>query len=164
MATKLCPCGSEQPFENCCEPLLTGEKIPTTAEQLMRSRYTAYAECDIDYLYKTSGAAVRKDFDAESSRTWAKSTTWHGIDVLNVKEGSEVDNHGEIEFVAHYSIKDSDFEHHENATFEKIDGEWLFTDGRIVTAEPIQRESPKVGRNEPCPCGSTKKYKKCCGK
>ena len=29
---------------------------------------------------------------------------------------------------------------------------------------PYQREAPKVGRNDPCPCGSGKKYKKCCGK
>jgi len=33
-----------------------------------------------------------------------------------------------------------------------------------VTAPQISKPSPKVGRNDPCPCGSGKKYKKCCGR
>ena len=44
------------------------------------------------------------------------------------------------------------------------DGEWKFIDGEIETGVPYVREEPKIGRNDPCPCGSGKKYKKCCGK
>ena len=53
-------------------------------------------------------------------------------------------------------------EHHERAEFEKIKGEWRFIDGRIIGPEPIRREEPRIGRNDPCPCGSGLKYKKCC--
>ena len=64
----LCPCGSGLAFEACCEPFLIERKKPKTAAALMRSRYCAYAMGSVDYLYKTSGPKVRKEFDAESSR------------------------------------------------------------------------------------------------
>ncbi len=161
--TNLCPCGSGLEFEACCGPYLLGDEPAPTASALMRSRYTAYAMNSIDYLYKTSGAKVRKEFDAEGSRRWAEAATWTGLEVLNTENGEADDETGIVEFVAHYSIKDKDFDHHEIAEFEKIDGEWRFIDGKIIGPEPIRREEPKVGRNDPCPCGSGKKYKKCCG-
>ena len=55
-------------------------------------------------------------------------------------------------------------EHREQSYFKKIDGEWRFIDGEIEKNKPFHREEPKIGRNDPCPCGSGKKYKKCCGK
>jgi SEC-C motif-containing protein len=61
-------------------------------------------------------------------------------------------------------VNGSDFEHHERSRFIRVGGEWLFDDGEIVKNQPITREGPKIGRNDPCPCGSGKKYKKCCGK
>ncbi len=36
--------------------------------------------------------------------------------------------------------------------------------GSLSAQIPYRRETPKVGRNDPCPCGSGKKYKRCCGK
>ena len=50
----------------------------------------------------------------------------------------------------------------ERAEFEKLDGEWRFIDGHIFGPAPVKREEPKIGRNDPCPCGSGKKFKKCC--
>jgi SEC-C motif-containing protein len=47
--------------------------------------------------------------------------------------------------------------------FLKQDGEWYFVDGQLVAPKTEKRNQPKVGRNDPCPCGSAKKYKKCCG-
>ena len=55
-------------------------------------------------------------------------------------------------------------QHHERAEFSRIDGRWFYIDGEMIKAKPVVREAPKVGRNEPCPCGSGKKYKKCCGR
>ena len=66
--------------------------------------------------------------------------------------------------MAHYAANGQKCEHREHATFRKIDGEWRFIDGVIESNEPYRREEPKIGRNDPCPCGSGKKYKKCCGK
>jgi SEC-C motif domain protein len=159
----LCPCGSGQNFDACCEPFLIEQALPKTASQLMRSRYCAYAMGVIDYLYKTSGAHVRKEFDAENSRKWAESAKWNGMEILKTEGGSEVDTTGSVEFMARYAVKDKEFEHHEVAQFEKIDGTWTFIDGKIFGAAPLRREGPKVGRNDPCACGSGKKYKKCCG-
>jgi len=158
----LCPCGSGLAFESCCEPYLIERKKPDTATALMRSRYCAYALGAVDYLYKTSGPKVRKEFDAESSRKWAESATWTGIEVLLEEGGGATDECGVVEFIAHYAVKETSFDHHERAEFEKIDGVWTFMDGRILGPDPVKREQPKIGRNDPCPCGSGKKYKKCC--
>lgn len=161
--SNLCPCGSGVDFDKCCGPYLMGERPAPTAKALMRARYTAYAMCDIDYLFKTSGPKVQKEFDADGSKRWAESSVWTGLEVLRTEEGGENDAKGLVEFVAHYSIKGKDFDHHEIADFEKIGTEWRFIDGRIIGPEPVRREEPKIGRNDPCPCGSGKKYKKCCG-
>jgi SEC-C motif-containing protein len=158
-----CPCGSGLNFDVCCEPFLMEKAQPKTAGQLMRSRYCAYALGVIDYLYKTSGPRVRKEFDAENSRKWAESATWKGMEIVKTEGGSESDTGGTVEFIAHYSVKENDFDHHELATFEKIDNKWLFMDGQIFGSEPQRRETPKIGRNDPCSCGSGKKFKKCCG-
>ena len=64
---------------------------------------------------------------------------------------------------ARYTANKQACEHRERSYFKKIDGAWRFIDGQIDTGEPWHREEPKVGRNDPCPCGSGKKYKKCCG-
>ncbi len=158
----LCPCGSGQAFETCCEPLLIGRDKPQTATALMRSRYCAYAMGAVDYLYKTSGPKVQKEFDAESSRKWAESAKWTGIEILSVENGTDHDETGVVEFIAHYAVNDTDFDHHERAEFAKIDGEWRFMDGKIFGPDPVRRDQPKIGRNDPCPCGSGKKFKKCC--
>ena len=63
-----------------------------------------------------------------------------------------------------YAAKGEAVEHHEHAYFKKLDGEWKFIDGEIESGVPYVREEPKIGRNDPCPCGSGKKYKKCCGR
>ena len=159
-----CPCGSGLPFEKCCEPYLLDRKAAPTAEALMRARYAAYSLCSIDYLYQTSGPKVRKEFDAEGSKKWSESAEWTGIEVLNKEGGGENDETGTVEFIAHYTIKETPFDHHEISQFRKIDGEWRFIDGKIIGPAPIRREQPKIGRNDPCPCGSGKKYKKCCGR
>ena len=85
MSDTHCPCGSGRAFELCCEPYLLGRLPAPTAEALMRSRYTAYALCSIDYLYKTSGKRVRKEFDAEGSKRWAEAAEWSGLEVLAIE-------------------------------------------------------------------------------
>ncbi|MBR3085047.1 MAG: YchJ family protein [Kiritimatiellae bacterium] len=166
MATEdsnLCPCGSKLQFEDCCGPYLMGDKDPPTAEALMRSRYTAYAMGSIDYLYKSSCAKIQREFDADGCKKWSESAEWTGMEVLRTEGGGESDDKGVVEFIAHYSINGKPVNHHETSEFGRIGGKWKFIDGEIAKMEPIRREAPKVGRNDPCPCGSGKKYKKCCG-
>jgi SEC-C motif domain protein len=83
------------------------------------------------------------------------------LNILDVENGAEGDEHGVVEFVARYTVKNKGNHHHERSTFDRKDGKWWFTDGKLIN-DTVRRESRKVGRNEPCPCGSGKKFKKCC--
>ena len=170
-----CACGSKIAFENCCQPFLTSESLPETAEKLMRSRYTAFTRADVEYIKKTLAPESRGDFDANSTREWAEQSEWKGLKILSVEKGQASDKKGTVEFIATYTKDGETTDHHEVSQFRKNErGQWLFVDGDSHThkegeghyhAKPqtVQRESPKVGRNDPCTCGSGKKYKKCCG-
>ena len=158
-----CPCGSGQDFETCCQPYIAGTSRPVTAEALMRSRYTAYTKADIDYIKNTTSTESRKSFDEKATRQWAASSEWMGFQILKTEGGSGADEAGVVEFIARYKVEGKEQEHHEIATFKKDDGQWFFEDGRIIGLEPYRRPTPKIGRNEPCSCGSGLKYKKCCG-
>jgi SEC-C motif domain protein len=156
-----CHCGSEKPFAECCEPIIKGAPAPT-AEALMRARYSAYVTCDIDFLKSSLAPSERHDFDPEQARNWSQDSTWLGLTINSVKDGGENDQTGQVDFTASFEYQGGRQEHHERAEFHRIGGVWHYTDGRMRSHDPIVR-GPKVGRNDPCPCGSGKKFKKCCG-
>jgi SEC-C motif domain protein len=158
-----CPCGSNKLFGECCEPFLTGASKAPTAEALMRARYTAYAMANIDFVEQTIHPKFKDDFNRESAQKWAEESQWHGLEILNIVNGKEEDAEGTVEFIATYSQKDEEIKHHEIAAFKKEEDAWFFVDGRLIN-RPVRRDQPKIGRNDLCPCGSGKKYKKCCGK
>jgi len=160
---ELCPCRSGKKFGECCGPVISGERKAATAAELMRARYSSYAVCDVDFLYNSSGPDVRAEFDRKTIEEWSRSATWSGMEILSEERGGIDDEDGVVSFVAHYSAKGQVCEHRETSYFKKIEGEWRFIDGQIES-RPFRREEPKIGRNDPCPCGSGKKYKKCCGK
>lgn len=158
-----CHCGSGKPFSECCEPVLNGAPAPT-AEALMRSRYSAYAVKNMEHLEKSLIESKRGDFDVEAAEKWAEDSTWQGLEVIETVGGGENDDTGEVEFVARFMTGSGvNQHHHERASFTKVDGRWLYSNGKVMGGVPFRRETPKVGRNEPCPCGSGKKFKKCCG-
>lgn len=159
-----CPCGTGRSYEECCGPIIAGTKDASTAEQLMRSRYTAYVKGEIGYIYSSLHPEHREDFDEKSTRQWAKSSQWHKLEIRDTRGGGEEDTEGTVEFIAAFTDSDGRKEHHELSTFKKEDGRWYFVDGAPVTPGTVVREGAKVGRNAPCMCGSGKKYKKCCGK
>jgi SEC-C motif-containing protein len=155
----LCPCGSGKSFDQCCQPYHGGEIAPT-AEALMRSRYSAFATQKMAYLDETYHPSVR----TESSGTLEESAMavkWLGLEILSTDAGGEDDNEGFVDFVAKYQQKGHQHAMRERSRFVKEDGRWYYVDGE-TKALPI-KAAEKVGRNEPCPCGSGKKYKKCCG-
>ena len=129
----------------------------------MRARYTAFAMVEMPYLRDTLHPGQRDDYDEIGATAWARDSDWTGLDIINVTGNPETDNSGMVEFKAHYRRKNEKLEHHELAEFRKSNGVWYFYDGKMVSPGQVRRETPKVGRNEPCPCGSGKKYKKCCG-
>lgn len=130
----------------------------------MRSRYTAYALGEIDYIVNTHDPKRVDEVDRESTEAWSKQSQWLGLEVVKTEEGGEADQNGVVEFVARYKIKNAIINHRERAEFRKHEGRWVFVDGREIAPPPIKHEGPVVGRNDPCACGSGKKHKKCCGK
>ena len=159
-----CPCGSESEYNECCEPVIRGERIAATAEELMRARYTAYTQVEMDFLNNSVHPDFRKDEDGEGSRDWAENSQWHGLEILACEAGGPDDETGTVEFVASYTYEGQDKQYHEVAEFGRSEGAWGFTEGRPGVNKPVVRGEPKTGRNDPCPCGSGRKFKRCCGR
>jgi SEC-C motif domain protein len=157
-----CPCGSGRAYAECCGPYISGAAKPATAEELMRSRYSAYARKAVDYIISTCLTDDEHDVDEAATRRWAEKSTWLGLKIVATDKGGPSDEAGTVEFRASYVLDGLREEHHERAEFEKRDGAWVYAEGEVIP-ETVVREGPKVGRNDPCPCGSGKKYKKCCG-
>jgi len=162
-SSEKCPCGSGLAYTECCEPLIRGERPAPTAEQLMRSRYTAYVNKEIPYLQTSLHPDHRKDYNEKTTREWAESADWLGLDIVRTEAGGADDKEGTVEFIASFSHEGKKTEHHEVASFQKMDGNWFFVHGEPPAPKTVVRAAPKVGRNDPCTCGSGKKFKKCCG-
>ncbi len=159
-----CHCGKGESFEACCAPLLAKKKKAKTAEELMRARYSAFVEANIDYIMDTHDPDTVKQVDRDNTLQWAKESEWIRLEIVKTEKGGEDDHFGRVDFVSTYKIKGTEIEHRESATFRNDGGTWLFVDGEQIAGPPVVREEPKLGRNDPCKCGSGKKYKKCCGK
>jgi SEC-C motif-containing protein len=157
-----CPCGSGKSLEQCCGPILEGGKA-ATPEAMMRSRYSAYALCNAAHLEASLAPESRRDFDRAATEKWAKSAEWLGLSILSTSGGGEGDEFGRVEFSARFRENGAEHTHHEDSRFRRQDGTWLYVDGHVIR-NPVVRSAPKIGRNEPCPCGSGKKYKQCCGR
>lgn len=155
--TQACPCQSGQSYARCCEPFITGSSQPENAEQLMRSRYSAYVYADLDYIERTTQAAVRPQYDFEGLKNWATGSEWLGLTIHSTETEGDT---GRVRFTARYREqgKDGIINHSEDSKFVREDGTWFFVHGRDYTP-PVDKS---VGRNDPCTCGSGKKFKKCC--
>lgn len=156
-----CPCGTNKTYEECCGPFIAGQQLPTTPEALMRSRYTAYTQANVEYIQKTMKEPASNDFDLEDARSWAQDVKWLKLDIL---ETSHDDHDGKVEFIAHYSHDKMNYVLHEVSTFRCDDKQWFYIDGQGPEPKAPIRVENKISRNDPCSCGSNKKYKKCCGK
>lgn len=126
----------------------------------MRSRFTAYATHNDDYLLKTwdrSKRPGRIDFSREDKLEWIR------LEIVSVKKGGNKDRKGLVEFKAYYSLKEQDYCLHEISRFIKKDGRWFYVDGVIKSVGRVGSRLEQ-GRNKLCPCGSGKKFKRCCAK
>ena len=159
-----CPCNSGIEFSDCCAPYLKGKKKPQTALALIRSRYTAHTFANIDYIQTTHHPAHRHEIDVKSTREWAENSEWLSLEILSSTDGGENDESGTVEFIAKFNdAKGNLVNHHEVSLFAKSEGEWYFVDAEAPKVKQVRRDVPKIGRNDPCTCGSGKKFKKCCG-
>ncbi|WP_415883671.1 YchJ family protein [Neptuniibacter sp. QD34_54] len=128
---KVCPCGSNKPFDYCCKPIVQGQKPAPTAEALMRSRYTAFALGAIDYLINTTAPENRGEDDAEILADQVKYTNWTGLTILDTSQGNRSDETGMVEFEANFETDDQSGTLYEKSNFRKEDGFWIYVDGDV---------------------------------
>ena len=156
---KCCPCGSEQTFEKCCLPFHNKVTFPESPEQLMRSRYSAYALKNGAYIFETYAKEKQPQNSKEDIQDWANETKWISLIVIEASEIDETSNiPPTVTFCAKYLVKADLFQMTEKSRFILEDDKWKYLDGDIVSHEKLG----KVKSNAPCPCESGKKFKKCC--
>jgi len=162
-----CPCrlrAAPRTYSQCCAPQLEAGAPAQTAEALMRARYSAYALGKIDFLVDSLAPESRHDFDRKSVAHWSTQSQWLGLDILGAEAGQPGDSEGVVEFIAHFALDGEERAHRERSRFrfDSEEARWFFVEEiRRKIAPIVKGEQP--GRNDPCPCGSGKKFKKCCG-
>ncbi|MDG3087697.1 YchJ family metal-binding protein [Vibrio hannami] len=162
----VCPCGSGKSYSQCCELVHHNHATAQYPEQLMRARYSAHVLKLVDFVVNTYHSSC----NAEHERAGIEESInldWSKLEV--VRADKPLSDEGFVEFKAY--LLEEGIEHcmHELSRFVRDDGLWYYIDGVFPenedapesTATAVKTE--KVGRNDPCPCGSGKKFKKCCG-
>ena len=143
----MCICSNDKSYDECCGLIISHQKEAQTPEELMRSRYSAYVKSDTDYLLFSTLSENRYEDDAPLIEEFTAQVEWLGLKILNAKDDR-------VEFKAYYRDSEGIKVLHEKSNFVLEDGIWKYKDGELYNS--------KVERNESCPCGSRKKYKKCC--
>lgn len=132
----------------------------------MRSRYTAFATGAIDWIMDSHHPETVDEIDRDEVERWANGSEWLGLRIRDTEAGGPDDDEGIVVFRARYKVQAQQVDHVERAQFTRDGTEWRF---HSVLANDDQPElvavapASTVGRNDPCPCGSGSKYKKCCG-
>lgn len=152
IVSQLCPCGSAVEYSLCCQRYVSGTQVAPDPSHLMRSRYTAFVLKEADYLINTwhpdcHATAFRQDIEAGFAHT-----QWQGLTVFGTAAGKD-ENEGYVSFVARFTEAGKTAAIIECSRFLKENGRWYYIDGKRLVP----------GRNDLCPCGSQKKFKKCCG-
>ncbi len=168
---KDCPCGAGFPYTDCCGPLIRGVVQADTAEDLMRSRFTALARGEWEYIERTRYRGGGEPEKPRSSYPDQEGIVWTKLEIYETRDGGAFDAEGEVSFAAWYTENGEEKILRETSKFIREDGRWFYSEPQSKSAPAIQpssgkpfvRDQPKVGRNDPCPGGSKKKYKKCCG-
>ena len=156
-----CPCHSNKSYIECCQPFIENKSIAETAEQLMRSRYCAYAMANADYIMQTYSNKSRLTQSKSEIESWAKQCQWVNLVIHSSKtKNNQTAQLDKVEFSA-YFIEDKQLcEMREISRFIIENNHWRYHDGEIIE----NRILPKVKRNELCPCQSNNKFKQCCGR
>ncbi|WP_342744792.1 YchJ family protein [Paramicrobacterium agarici] len=124
-----CPCGSGDVFGECCARIVRGTALAPTAEQLMRSRYTAFALGDVGHLMRTWHASTRpREIDLDSSIRW-----WR-LEIVETTGGGPFDRRGTVHFIAHYRTADARARQEERSSFVRDGRAWYYLDGAAVGA------------------------------
>ncbi|AMW16298.1 YchJ family protein [Glaesserella parasuis] len=149
----VCPCQSKLAYDECCKPFHFAQKLPITAEELMRSRYSAYTKVNIDYIVRTTLPAQQSLLDLKAIRDWSQKTQWIGLDIISNQE-NVTKIHSIVEFRAYFNTEDGVQIHHECSLFVNVDDRWYFFDPTV----------PMPAMKKLCICRSGKRFKDCCGR
>ena len=142
-----CPCGSKKTYHDCCEPLHKGQAA-SSAEALMRSRFSAFALQQEAYLLSSWHPTTRPtDIQLDSE------TQWQRLELISADNDQQ---QGQVHFKAYYQEQDQWHLLEETSKFLFEKGHWFYHSGNY------QPQLLKPSRNDECPCGSGKKFKKCC--
>lgn len=148
----ICPCGSGSLLDNCCGRYHRSGCAPD-ARQLMRSRYSAYVLGLVDYLVATTLPAQQARLDQAAMAAWSAEATWLGLEVEQAEVIGGTPEHAFVTFTARWHDRQGEHSHRERSAFVQVEGRWYFIDSTV----PLS-----AGRNDPCPCQSRQKFKKCC--
>jgi SEC-C motif-containing protein len=124
-----CPCGNNKAYADCCEPIIKGTKKAETAEELMRSRYTAFTKAHINHLMRTHHSGTRPLKQRNSMLKWMNNTDWLGLVIVKTRAGQATDTSGHVEFRAIYIENGQTEVIHEDSLFEKENGDWVYVSG-----------------------------------
>ncbi len=126
----LCPCKSRETYAACCQPFHLGRAKPATAEQLMRSRYSAYFFRLVDYLVSTTHPDTRSPELRHLIDNSIHQVNWRFLTILGTSKGGPDDKVGKVEFIAEYFEGTEPHELHERSRFKRYKGEWKYLDGK----------------------------------
>ncbi len=129
--SRLCPCTSKKPYDRCCGPFHAGTAAPETAEQLMRSRFSAYAMTKVDYLIATRPEAKRAEENREELVQYCKSVSCVSLKIVSKEKGGKADETGIVTFHASIQTQGRRSLHIETSTFERENGKWVYMDGVV---------------------------------
>ncbi|MFT3742182.1 MAG: YchJ family metal-binding protein [Gammaproteobacteria bacterium] len=121
-----CPCGKNQSYENCCGRYISGAEFPEDAESLMRSRYTAYTQSNIDYIQATMQGPATENFNAQQAVDVANATKWRWLKVHRAFPHDTDPDCAYVEFTAFYILYGQPEKLHELSEFKKINGRWYY--------------------------------------
>lgn len=151
----MCYCGKTLKFEQCCKPIIAGEKSADTAEQLMRSRYSAYCVKECGYIHNTYTNELKAANSEHEISVFAELAVFIGLTVYQHQHDEES---ATVHFKAEYLCDGFLCQLEEISDFIIEAGQWRYNNGTIIPHPEV-----KLGRNDVCPCGSNKKFKKCHG-
>jgi SEC-C motif-containing protein len=128
--TSLCPCKSRAIYAECCLPFHSGKAKPETAEQLMRSRFSAYFFRLVDYLVNTTHPDTREPGLKDELKKTIYEINWHFLTIVGSSKGGKDDKVGKVEFKADYFLKNEPHSLRECSRFKRYKGVWKYLDDK----------------------------------
>jgi|SaaInlStandDraft_7_1057024.scaffolds.fasta_scaffold104862_1 SEC-C motif domain protein len=137
-----CPCGTNKSYKKCCELIIKGTLHPASAEELMKSRYTAYTIGNMDYIEQTMSGEALKAFDKESAQIWSDTSDWQNLEIIKKGTKKETDTLAFVEFIACYKLNGKTKFLHEVSEFKKDGSKWLYVNNKSSIVHDKNRVLP----------------------